>query len=94
LKLVKLDRRHRAHYDRGFTWAFKFDGFHREAMFVEHAFKEMYGSQYDWSNKVQANHHWEGVFGSKVPGHSYRTYWINFRNEYDATVALLKMEQE
>ena len=92
MKLVKLDLRHRARRDRGFTWAFRFSGFNREAMLLEAAFKEMYGSQLRWGNRVQANHHWEGVFGSRSAELGRRTYWINFRNEHDATVALLKME--
>jgi len=92
LKLVRLDDRHKARYERGFAWAFRFDGFNREAMLLEAAFKEMYGSQYDWSSRVQANHHWEGKFGRKQRDSGLRTYWINFRNEHDATVALLKME--
>ena len=92
MKLVKLDFRHRARRDRGFTWGFRFNSFNREAMLLEAAFKEMYGGQYDWSRRVDSNHHWEGVFGSRSPATGFRTYWINFRNEHDATVALLKME--
>jgi hypothetical protein len=91
--LVKLNRRHKAYRDLRHQWAFRWDSYDTKTCSkVKKIFYDMYGSQYDWSNRIQANHHWEGVFGSKVPGHSYRTYWINFRNEHDATVALLKME--
>jgi len=49
----------------------------------------MHGSQY----RYNVNPVWKSGFGHVPRGSVYRTYWISFVNEADASAVLLQVQQ-
>ena len=89
MKLVKLNRRHKAHKELGHNWAFRFDSYDaRQCPKIDRIMHDMHGSQYSY---YMHNPTWKSGFGSPARGSGYRTYWISFINEADASVILLQL---
>ena len=89
MRLVKLNRRYKAFKEEGHTWAFRFSGYDPKIVGrVEKIFQDLHGSQYKYWGQANA---WKACFGSPRPN-GPRPYWISFRDEYDATVVLLRLE--
>jgi hypothetical protein len=87
MRLVKLNRRHKAHKELGHNWAFRWNSYDPNEVYkVEKVLQSIHGSQYSYNQTV-----WKSGFGCPARGNSYRTYWVSFRNEADATVVLLQM---
>ena len=88
MKLVKLNRRHKAFKEHGHQWAFRWNSYEPTAVYqVEKILHSMHGSQYSYNQSV-----WKSGFGSPVRSNNgYRPYWVSFKNEYDATVVLLQV---
>ena len=90
MKLVKLNRRHKAHRDLGHNWAFRWESYDpKSCNQVERIMQGMHGSQYSY---YMNNPTWKAGFGHAHRGNTYRPYWISFVNEADATVVLLSMD--
>jgi len=90
VKLVKLNRRHKAYKDLGHNWAFRWDSFNSKTCSqVEKIMQGMHGSQY----RYNVNPVWKSGFGHVPRGSVYRTYWISFVNESDASAVLLQVQQ-
>lgn len=90
MKLVKLNRTHKAFREHGHHWAFRWDSYSpAECGQVERIFQSMHGSQYRWDPRDTGM--WKSNFGHPLRGHSSRPYWVSFRDQHDATVVLLKM---
>lgn len=88
MKLVKLNRRYKAFKEYGHNWAFRFNGYDPGViMKVERIFHNMHGSQYTYRGPTQ----WRACFGSPSK-YGPRPYWVSFKNESDATVVLLALE--
>lgn len=88
MKLVKLNRRHKAFKELHHKWAFRFDSYDSKICNkIERIMQDMHGSQYSWNSTAC----WKASFGSHVRGNSYRPYWISFTNEADATAVLLQV---
>ena len=97
MKLVKLDRRHKAFKDYGHAYAIRFAEWDMKASKVEKIFTDAYGSQYAWSSRVDSNfRNWRASFGIRNPKGCIRPrpYWISFKDESMATLVILKMEME
>jgi hypothetical protein len=89
MKLVKLNRRHKAHKEYGHQWAFRWDGYEPVAVYrVEKILQSMHGSQYSYNHSV-----WKSGFGCAPKGNRARPYWVSFTNEQDATVVLLQVQE-
>lgn len=87
VKLVKLNRRHKAYKDLGHRWAFRWDSYDtKNCAKVENIFYAMHGSQY------RASCLWKSNFGHANRGNVYRPYWISFVNEADASLVLLQIQ--
>ena len=102
MKLVKLDRRHKAFKDYGHAYAIRFAEWDMKASKVEKIFTDAYGSQYAWSSGVDSHfRNWRAYFvirgasfGIRNPQSRIRPYWISFKDESMATLVILKMEME
>lgn len=96
MKLVKLDRRYKAHKEYGHTWAFRWPSYDPSACHqVEKIMQDLHGSQYAYGHN--RTDEWRSGFGhasrrNLLLSNGRRPYWISFRNEQDATVILLKLE--
>jgi hypothetical protein len=89
MRLVKLNRTHKAYKEHHHKWAFRFDSYDsKECSKIERILYGMHGSQYGYYNHDPI---WRAGFGSHARGNSYRTYWISFTNESDATIVLLQL---
>ena len=83
MKLIKLDRRHNL-YHKGYCYAFVIDRWSSDSNRIEKAVKELEG----W--------HWDCTFWGKskfntILGYTSRPYYVGFKNESTATMAMLKM---
>jgi len=88
MKLVKLNRRHKAHRDLGHNWAFRWESYDTKSCNqVERIMQGMHGSQYNYRH----NPTWKSGFGHAISRNAYRPYWVSFVNEADATAVLLSM---
>lgn len=81
MKIVKLDRRHTL-YHRGYHYAFVGNRWTAKSNKLESAVKKLEG----W--------HWDSTFWGKSKfnkelGHTMRPYYIGFKKESTATMALL-----
>ena len=91
MKLVKLDRRYKSHKQFGHNWAFVFSRWGKSARLVEIIFSKMYGDQqHRGHNHGQVD--WRGTFQSKRVN-DFRPYIVSFKNQSDATVVLLQLDQ-
>ena len=89
MKLVKLNRRHKAHKELGHNWAFRFNSYDNKLCpKIDRILHNMHGSQYSYKSTSV----WKSGFGSVARGNSYRTYWISFVQESDASVILLQLD--
>jgi hypothetical protein len=89
VKLVKLDKRHKAHKDLGHNWAFRWESYNvKYCSQVEKIMQTMHGSQYSYKTTAP----WKSGFGHATKGNTYRPYWISFVNESDATFILLQLD--
>lgn len=79
MKVIKLDRRHNL-YHKGYRYAFLVDRFSTDSNRIEKAVKELEG----WR--------WDCTFWGKPKTNSWtRPYYVGFKNESTATMALLKL---
>jgi hypothetical protein len=91
MKLVKLNRRHKAFKEYGHQWAFRWNSYDTKTCpRVEGIMQDLHGSQWRW-NKNESRI-WQANFGHVTRGNSYRPYWISFTDEADATVVLLQVQ--
>lgn len=89
MKLVKLNKRHKAHKELGHNWAFRFNSYDNKLCpKIDSILHNMHGSQYAYNRTTQ----WKSGFGCVARGNCYRTYWISFVNEADATAILLQLD--
>jgi hypothetical protein len=77
MKVIKLDRRHNL-YHKGYRYAFRVNRWTTDSNKIEKAVKDLEG----WR--------WDSTFWGKNDGNS-RPYYIGFRNESTATMAMLKL---
>jgi hypothetical protein len=77
VKFIKLDRRHNL-YHKGYRYAFRVNRWTADSNNIEKAVKELEG----WR--------WDSTFWGKNKG-DCRPYYIGFRNESTATMAMLKL---
>jgi hypothetical protein len=77
VKFIKLDRRHNL-YHKGYRYAFRVNRWTADSNNIEKAVKELEG----WR--------WDSTFWGKNYG-DCRPYYIGFRNESTATMAMLKL---
>lgn len=77
MKLIKLDRRHNL-YHKGYRYAFRVNRWTTDSNSIEKAVKELEG----WR--------WDCTFWGKHNG-DCRPYYIGFKNESTATMAMLKI---
>ena len=82
MKLIKLDRRHNL-YHKGYRYAFLVERFTADSNRVEKAVKELEGWRWDCT-------FW-GKPKTNTWGYTSRPYYIGFRNDSTATMALLKL---
>jgi hypothetical protein len=89
MKLVKLDRRHRAYKEFGHTWAFRWNHYDLATCpKVEKIMNDLHGSQWNYRTTPK----WQSRFGEHgTHRRQGRTYWISFLDEQDTTIVLLKM---
>jgi len=94
MKLIKLNRRYKAHTEYGHTHAFRFDTWSRESARVEAIMIAMLGSQYTTTrgDVVARFRDWRATFGRRPNINLPRPYMISFRDESIISVVLLKME--
>ena len=85
MKVIKLDRRHNL-YHKGYHYAFLFEHgrWTTEANSLEKAVKQLEG--YRWDSTF-----WGKSRFNDVIGYTSRPYYVGFRNESTATMALLKI---
>lgn len=84
MKIVKLDRRHRATND-GFTYALRFSEFTASVCLVEQYLTNMYPRSMRRRNAGR----WYSEFGYRIRGQSVSPFWIYFKKEEDITLVLL-----
>lgn len=91
MKLVKLNRTHKAFKENGHKWAFRWDSYDPKTISqVERILQDLHGSQYRWNPRGATV--WKANFGHAVKSnHGYRPYWVSFTDEQDATVVLLRL---
>jgi len=77
VKFIKLDRRHNL-YHKGYRYAFRVNRWTADSNSIERVVKELEG----WR--------WDNTFWGKNKG-DCRPYYIGFRNESTATMAMLKL---
>lgn len=77
MKLIKLDGRHNL-YRKGYRYAFMMVRFSSESNKIERAVKELEGF------------YWDNTFWGKPKQYS-RPYYVGFKNESTATMAMLKL---
>jgi hypothetical protein len=82
VKIIKLDRRHNL-YHKGYRYAFRLDRWTTDSNSIEKAVKELEGWRWD-------NTFW-GKPDCKRYGYSSRPYYVGFKNESTATMAMLKI---
>ena len=83
MKVIKLDRRHNL-YHKGYRYAFLINRFTSDSNRIEKAVRELEG----WR--------WDSTFWGKPKmdqslGFTARPYYVGFKNESTATMALLKL---
>ncbi len=83
MKLIKLDRRHNL-YHRGYRFAFLIDRFSSDSNRVEKAVKDLEGWRWDST-------FWGKSKFNRTLGYTARPYYVGFKNESTATMAMLKM---
>ena len=89
MRLVKLDKRHKAFKEMGHRWAFRWEKYDiKSCPHVEGIMHEMHGSQYSYKSTSA----WKSGFGSPIRGNIYRPYWVSFTDEQDATMILLRLD--
>ena len=81
MKLIKLDGRHNLKR-KGYSYAFKFNGWSPAANKVESAVKQFEGWRWDMT-----------FWGKPSSRHSGRPYYVGVRNESTATMVLLKVAE-
>lgn len=87
MRLVKLNKTHKAFKELGHRWAFRWDSYDVQTCpRVEQVFYDIHGSQYMY--KAGA---WKSTFGYAVRNKP-RPYWVSFTNESDAALVLLKVD--
>ena len=80
MKLIKLDGRHNLKR-KGYSWAFRFDGWSSSVIKVENTVKKLEG------------YRWDCTFWGKPSGrNSSRPYYVGIKNESTVTMALLSLE--
>ncbi len=77
MKLIKLDGRHNL-YRKGYRYAFVVNRWNADSGKIERAVKELEG----WR--------WDCTFWGK-PKNGTRPYYVGFKNESTATMAMLKV---
>jgi hypothetical protein len=90
MRLIKLNKTHKAYKEHHHQWAFRFDSYDsKQCPKIERIMHDTLGSQYSYSGHSPV---WKSNFGSPVRGYNgYRPYWISFINEADATLVLLQL---
>jgi len=83
MKVIKLDRRHNL-YHKGYRYAFLVERFNSDSNKIERAIKELEGFRWD-------NTFWGKSKFNRILGYTARPYYVGFKNESTATMALLKM---
>ncbi len=83
MKLIKLDRRHNL-YHKGYRFAFLIDRWSTDSNQIEKAVKDLEGWRWDST-------FWGKAKFNKRLGYTARPYYVGFRNESTATMAMLKM---
>ena len=89
MKIIKLDRRHIAKREYGFSHAMRFDrGWSKEARVYEQAAKRLFGDH----NFAYETSSWAGIWASrKDQTTGYFPYTICFRDDRDITALLIKV---
>jgi hypothetical protein len=82
VKLIKLDHRHNLK-NKGYSWAFRFDGWGSDAMLVENAVTQLEGHNY--------NRTFWGKSKMNSKGYSSKPYYVGIKNESSASIVLLKV---
>ncbi len=80
MRVVKLDGRHNLK-GKGYTWAFRFDGYENKAVQVDQLIAKAEGWRYN-------NTHW----GKRQGRHGSRPYWIGVKNESTISMVLLSLK--
>jgi len=83
MKVIKLDRRHNL-YHKGYRYAFLIERWSKDSNRIESAVKELEGYRWDCTFWGKAK------FDDKL-GYTARPYYVGFKNESTATMALLKL---
>lgn len=83
MKVIKLDRRHNL-YHKGYRYAFLVERFNSDSNKIERAIKELEGFRWD-------NTFWGKSKFNRILGYTSRPYYVGFKNESTATMAMLKM---
>jgi hypothetical protein len=78
VKVIKLDGRHNL-YRKGYRYAFLMNRFTSESSKIERAVKELEGF------------HWDNTFWGKPKKYANRPFYVGFKNESTATMAVLKL---
>lgn len=81
MKLIRLDYRHKAKRLFQHEWAFQFANWF-DARAIENVFKKMYGEQ--WVDGGDGRL-WSGAHGAQY-------YFVSFKHEHDATIAMLQLD--
>jgi len=93
MKLIKLNRRHKAFKDNGHKWAFRWRSYDPKTCHqVERILQDMHGSQYSYQSTTAVV--WKSNFGHAPNSNTPRPYWISFTDEADASVILLKLDNQ
>jgi hypothetical protein len=82
MKVIKLDRRHNL-YHKGYRYAFLVERFNSDSNRIEKAVKELEGWRWDCT-------FWGKSKMDKNKRYVCRPYYIGFKNESTATMAMLK----
>ena len=94
MKIIKLDRRHKAYKKYSFSHAIRFDSYwSSNAEFVAKYLEEIHKTpSYQRPDSVysKGETNWYANFGHKSKGDCLRPYWIYLRNESDVTLLVLK----
>lgn len=89
MRLVKLNKTHKAYKEHRHAWAFRFSSYDaKRCPKIERIMHDMHGSQFSY---YMHNPTWKAGFGSISRRTGYRTYWISFINESDASMVLLQL---
>jgi hypothetical protein len=83
VKFIKLDRRHNL-YHKGYRYAFLIDRWSDDSNRIEKAIKELEGWRWDST-------FWGKSKFNRTVGYIARPYYVGFKNESTATMAMLKL---